>query len=93
MGGPLHCMRRGLQPWFLVSICRLAVVVPTGVEVVAMAISQTRKERIPMLGRRRRRRAHRVATIPREGGTAAVVTATMMTLVVPRRAVNRPCLS
>ena len=45
------------------------------------------------VGRRRRRRAHRVATIPREGGTVAVVAATMMTPMIPRRAVIRPCLS
>ena len=61
-------------------------------EVVVVATSQTRKERIPMLGRRRKR-AHRVATIPREGGTVAVVAATMMTPMIPRRAVIRPCLS
>ena len=93
LGGQLHCMRQGLRPWFLVLICRLVVVVPTGVVMVAAATSRTRIEKSPMLGRRRRKRAHRVATIPREWGTAAVVTATMMTLVVPRRAVNRPCLS
>ena len=68
LGGPLRCGRQGLQPRFPVFGCRLVVATLTGVVVATMATSLTRVKRIPMLGIRRRRRAHREAAIPREGG-------------------------
>ena len=44
-------------------------------------------------GDKKKRRVHRVATILWEEGAVLVVSATMMTPLVPRRAVIRPCLS